>query len=309
MENHLGIGVESVWDTPIAPDIWLEILSEAIRREPSYQPVESIRSVGPRAYSLGSVVSRGPFRAICNYQDLPSLVFLMFGDSDLTDADPIYTHTIPQASAPAFVRPPLTFEVHRDEGGSGLAHKYSGGTLTELGITVAVDELVECTGAMLGSGTEGVGSPSTPVYNAFDLIQPTEAVVEFDSTEIDVERFSVSMAWSADEPKKLGATTLARQPKDAGSLMVTGSFTLLEHNAAIWTKFDNFSEAVLQLKATAAAARDFEVNLGNCVLNQATPALDGRNVPKPTVEFSCRLDDSLLTPVQFVGINGLATLP
>ena len=177
MENHLGLGKETTWATPAARTLWLEILSEAIRLEPNYASIETIRSAVVRAHALGSEVVRGPFRAIANYQDLPSLFWYLFGDSDVTGAGP-YTHTIPQASSPALARAPFTVEVQRDEGGDGETHLYAGCQLTELGLTIAVDELCEVSGAVLGSA-ETLPAASSPSYPDLDLVLPTDVVVNW----------------------------------------------------------------------------------------------------------------------------------
>lgn len=309
-EKHVGFGKETTYGTAVAATLWLELLSEGVRREPSYQPVPSIRSVAARALSLGKVVTRGPFRLVGNYQDLPSLFWYWFGEETVTGPGP-YVHTIPDAS-PLFIRPSFTYEAQRDVGDGGDTFKYAGCMLTELAVTVAVEELFEASGALIGNGVETTGSPSTPSYPAFDLMMPTECVVKIDTVEKAVERFSLNLAWPLDEPGKLGSTALARKPREASNMTVRGSFTLLEHDAAgAFTKFGAYTDAAIQLVASAAGAapEELTINVNKVKILQATPALDGRATPKPVVEFEARLDETISSPFNVVATNDKATLP
>jgi len=309
--KHVGFGHQSggFGTGPVAATIWAEILGEAVRLEPQYQPLNSIRSVSPRALSLGSELARGNFRAIVNYQDAISLVWLMFGDGDTTGAGP-YTHNVPDSATPAYVRPTFTVEAQRDVGDGGATHKYADCIMTELAVQVAVNEAAEIAGAVLG-GAETLGSPSTPSYPDFDLVVPTDCTVEVDSVAVAVERFQVALSWPADEPSKLGAVGLARKPRDAGELTIRGSFTLLEHDATQYSKFTGHSDLQIELLAALAGAapETFEVLIPRAKLIQATPALEGRATPKPVYEFEAQLGAVVPYPVLFSSINDKATLP
>lgn len=303
-DKHVGFGKQTAFGTPAAATIWLELQSEGVQLEPQYQPISTIRSVSPRVLSLGSELSRGPFRAIGNYQDLASLVWFFFGDSTTTGT---YTHTVPHPTTPVFVRPPFTFEAQRDLGDGGDTFKYQDCILTEMELSVAVDDLFSVSGALLG-GVQTLGSPSTPSYPALDLIQPTECSVLIDTVALDAERFSVQLAWPVDEPRKLGSTGLARKPRDAGELTVKGSFVLLQHNATQFAKFTGHTNVDLQLLAAIPGApnEELQINLNSCKITRATPLMDGRQTPKPTYEFEAQLDPTIFSPVSFVVTNDKA---
>jgi hypothetical protein len=139
---------------------------------------------------------------------------------------------------------------------------------------------------------------------------PTECVVSLDGTSKNVERFSLELVWPVDEPSKLGSTILARKPRDSDTLEVRGSFVLLEHDAAgAFTKFSSYADADLGFVATGASGDSATININKVKILQATPALDGRQTPKPEVQFVAYLDAALGSAIQFVGVNDKATLP
>ncbi len=307
MEHHLGIGFESSYDTAIAPSLWLEVLSEAIRMEPNVVAVDTIRANGTRIHKTVGKVTRGPFRAICNYQDLPSLFYAIFGSVTTTGAGP-YDHTVPQYPVGAIDTEDLTFEVQRDEGGDGETTKYSGCVLTELKMSMGLDQPILVEGQVLGSGTEVTGSANTPSYRDFDISLPTEMTFTVDSVSRDIEALELTLTWPHDEPRALGSSVFARKPKPSGPMTVTGSFTLLNHSASIYTLYRASTVCDLQITANDGT-HDFIVNLNKTTLTQGTPALDGPGVPKPTVEFTVAEDTSLESPIQVACTNDQATLP
>ena len=311
-DKHLGLAKESSWgvNPGFGSAAWFEILSEGVKIEPRYIAVNTIRSVAPRAQSLGSSVTRGPIRGLVNYQDFPSLAYYMLGDNDSSAGPAPYTHTIPKASAPAFIRPSATIQIQRDVGDGGETFKYQGCVMTELGLVVAINEVSEFSAAFVGKGTGLTGTPDTPTYPTLDLLLPTQAIVSVDSVAKNVERWTLQISWPVDEPNALGTTAMVRKPRDADVMKVSGSFVLLQHDAAdVFTKFSSFGDVDLQLQASGASADVLTINVNKVKLLTGHGHLEGRTTPKPEIQWEAFLDPGILSAIQIVGINDKATLP
>lgn len=304
----LGIGIEASYATKIAASTWFECLAESVHLEPVYQPVSTIRSVGVRRGSLQGAPVRGPFRCAANFQDIGHLFYWLFGDVVTSGAGP-FVHTLPGAT-PTIVRKSATLEIQRDPDEGGATWKYLGCMLSELGFTVGIDALAEVSANIIGS-SEVVEAGGSPTYPEFDLVVPTDCFVKLDGTILDAESFSVAISWPLDEPRKLGSTTFARQPRTADSMKVTGEFVLIGHNATQYAKFAAFSDVDVQLLASLAGAapEELELNMNFCKLLAATPALEGAATPRARYAFETYLDPTLLVPIECKVTNDDAVIP
>ena len=70
MPRHVGFGKESVWDTGVAPSIFMEALSESLAVVQTNIEVKSLRSISTRAVDKSGEHWEGSAEFVANFQEL-----------------------------------------------------------------------------------------------------------------------------------------------------------------------------------------------------------------------------------------------
>lgn len=304
-DRHVGLGIESVYGTPVVPTAFFEVLREDIQLTREFIRIKTVRSKSTRQVHELVEVVRGTMEVALNYQDFPVLAYGLLGDVDTTGAGP-YVHTLPGSTGLAD-RPSWTVEVKRDA--SGTNWRYAGCIITGITLNVALNQEARATVSFIGASEANVAS-AVASYGDLDVILPKHATVNVDGSPADATGFDLVLAYPVDEPNVLGSVALARAPEDEDVLEVTGSFTALFEDLTIYDLADGETEVDVQLSCDSGGDELLVINMDVAKLPQATPHIEGRARQIQTVTFEAYNTGAIATdPLQIIGTNDDTVVP
>ena len=303
MARFLGLGPESAYATPVAPTVFLEAESEQIRDEPVTEAIQTIRTRSVRANEILTASARGPATVLANYQDMANLFYYLLGDVDVTGAGP-YTHTVPGSTGVAD-RPSLTVEVTRDGTGGAQSWRYAGMFLTQLQLSVAVDQVMRAQLGFLGK-EEATGTAGTPSWPDLDLVLPRHCTMEIDSVSVPVRRFSINLQAPVSEPSVLGSERFGSTPADSAGMSVAGEAEVVFDDMVTYNKFAARTHVPVVLTCSTSGDEDMVLTMGDALLTAYTPQLDGRNQLVAPVTWASQFATTATDIIQAVVINDRA---
>jgi hypothetical protein len=300
--RHFGAGLESAWNTPVAPTVYAEALSETLELQNEMLEIKTIRTISTRKVERAFGVVRGDITCVGNFQELGWLLWMLTGDVDTTGAGP-YVHTYP-GSTGFETRNSFTLELQRDS--AALTWRYAGCVLTKLGLTVSPDEEMRVAAGFVGA-SEGTGAAGSSSYETLDVILPKHVAVKFDSTTLDATSCNIDIDWPVDEPKVLGSVTLGKQPQDSDTLTISGTVDVIFEDLVEYAKIATDADIDVEIDVTTSGDEDLSIHLNKCRLSAGTPHLDGRNRLVATYAFMSYFDTTATENIQAVLTNDVAS--
>lgn len=237
-QSQVGFGEESTWGTAVAPTLFAEVISSALKFEKAFEPVESVFSFDELRDVPGKKSVAGSIPLELYYSGLGFLFKHLMGDGSvstvaLSGADAgAFEHTItPQ------VDPPVGLTI--EEAIEDKAHVFAGCRLQGMTLTKEADQQLHAEFAVLGRDEDSVGSVTSPTFPDENPILFDQMIFEVSSSETLITSSELSLANGLREDGRFVNSRFPRKFDREGRRELTGSFTT-DYDAdidAIYTAF------------------------------------------------------------------------
>jgi len=306
--QYVGFGKEtSSYGAYAAPTSFLEIISESLKLERAYDPIETFRSYSTRDMVLLNSIVRGDMEILANYQGLNFLFLYLLGSADYTTGGG-NTHTFPASTGiPATDRIGLSLSatVRRD---TSLYWRYTGLKPISFGHQFGIDAAQRMTVGWVGKTETTATTGATATYPSLLPMDPADASINFSGgSALPATSVQITVENPVDELYVLGSTTIAREPVRNGVLKCTFSADIVfEDFTSFYDYFDGTTTLDTQIVSTNGT-ESLTYNFDSCRILQATPAVSGRDRLVATVEGESFYTSDAVENMQVIAINSDTT--
>lgn len=300
LSGQLGLALESVYGTYVAPTRWFPFVDESLAMEQERLESNAItagtRVLPSSSWALGARSVGGDINLDARTTGLGILLEHAIGDvASVNDLATAYTHTFTPGDLPVG----LSVQSGRTAvSAAGVVHPFSyvGAKVASFSIEAAVNEIGKLGFSLLCQDETTVESLGTPSYPAGDLLVFTQASLQIAAAAVEIR----ALTFNGDnglvgDRVKLG-TPLADEPLE-GSPMRTYDGTIDAHfvDLTAYNRFVTGTEAALDFKFEGAlieAGHSFTLQvLANVRFDGETPTVGGpdeivQNLPFKVVEES-----------------------
>lgn len=295
---QVGVGVESVWGTRVAPTRYLEILSEGISLQTSRAESGGLRAGRRfarkwrenRKGASGPVAIEVPtkgFGLICKHI-LGSIAAPTTPVGGTLSRDHLATPGDQDGKS-------LTVQVGRpDLGGVVRPFDYTGGKIMSAEFSNSVDGFLQCTlnfDFQNEDTSQTLGTASYPT--GLEQFFFVDAVLKIDGVALDVKdlSFMLGNGLKADRYYLRGSSLKKEQIEDTAPREGSGSFNADFEGLTLYNKFINGTEAVLSglwrhpVPIEGSIYPEFEVIFNRIRFDGSTPNVQGSDVLNQAVPF------------------------
>lgn len=307
----IGIGLETTYGTdPGSSDVWLKIVKESLkenkvpRRRRSIIPVATAaaQAAFPKSGRFhGLNIPGGDIEFEGLYQGFDRLLYNLFGDPAITDADSAYTKVFPNAVDQP-TKPGLTFTADRDS----TSLKVKGGVVEAAQFTIVPEEAMQIVLSIIGQTSAFSGSGVTPSWLSEEhFIEDHHALLEVSVdggayAELEFDGFNVKYEKNLRKvPVHDGSVNGIRQPIRIGYPKIAGQVARLYQNATYYDEYAALDELGLKLTCessaiagTGSAPYKLIIELKNCMITDTGPVTEDEGPRAEVIDFEVDTDAS-----------------
>lgn len=317
---YIGLGREAVWGTDATITDHLRIVSEGIKRIPTFTPRESLGDPTAIGVVRGMRTGAGPVRVEWLYEGMELLLEYLFGNdaTRISTDDPVpgantWTYT-PQKAL--YLDKGLTLEKSFGESGDGgWSYTLGGGKINSIAFEHVKNKTLQATCEGSYKTWTYNATPSTPNFPDDYPVLEDEFTAEIQDVEQEVDQWSCTIANSLSTDRApLGALEIKEQLRNA-LMSITGSFvcdftsnTLVNYiNTGGSFKFEaNYATTYF---ITGSTPYELKFEFPECYVLGEVPGADTPGVIQQTVNWMAVKNDTAGYAVKITLISGRSALP
>ena len=305
VKNHIVIGKETTWGTPVTPDKTLPVnFTGGLQTVNDIQLITALKSELAMNYDafIGNRAHEGSYEMAFYPDWIGYLLLSALGFDTVTEPEVgvVYDHRFTEVE----VKPSLTVEQKIGEN----IRRYAGAIVQQIGISLTPAEVVTLTATIMAKSQAVEGSPVTPAPTTIPPFNFAQAELFIDGNPItEIQNLELTYNNNLGLKHTLGSNDPTHQYLGASQVTGSGEMYLDTATLALYNNYldKDFVQVELVITGEAiGASSNYEVifEIPKAVFTTAeTPLADNYNLL--TVEFEGVFDGSELLSITVVNLT------